>query len=826
MSTVQDPDDPRPAPPSADPVPENPGASRPTAAVNQPPIRPPCKACPGLTTLGSAGRVAGEQVEAVMRRSVATGGDCQVSEPTRNCRRLQSTLSVVSMLSNAPQVESRAAAVLEELARPDRLVVLASTGLMDSPAEEPFDRWTGWLSEALGVPVAVLSLVDDRRQYFKSAAGSNRPDAVAAGSSTPVEGSFGQYVVADARPLVVQDARRDSRLADHAAVQQLRAVAYAGVPVGVDGEVLGALCVTSPEPREWTDAELALLRCASAAVSAELSLRVSAERLTRAHRLVAAHGRVLHLIAERAPLHTVLAELTGYVNEELSGVTARIDASATATASWSAPLQGEDGSVLGRFCVDTEADRQLTDDERDLLADAARLAVIAVGRHRAQEALTHHATHDSVTGLPNRTLLLDRANGALARARRSGASTAVLFVDLDRFKLVNDSLGHDVGDAVLTAVAQRLAASMRPTDTIARFGGDEFVIVAEDLGSRRDALSLADRVRRALQPPIQIASGEPFSITASIGVAVIPAGVADPHDAIRAADTAMYAAKRAGGGKVRIYDEGLRDDATLRLRLQNDLPRALTDGQLWVALQPIIQLEDRHPVGLEALARWDHPELGPVPPMQFIPAAEDTGFIAELGDRVLTEACRATVRLSARLGRPLDIAVNLSPRRLDDAGLAPRITEVLDQTGLPAHRLVLEITESALLDASPGTRQTVRALRARGTRLALDDFGTGYSSLCSLKEHPIDIVKIDRAFVAGVANDVTDRAIVSAVVDMAHALGCDVIGEGVEDETTLASLRELGCDRAQGYLFARPAPELETSAVLSELARTTPTAAS
>jgi diguanylate cyclase (GGDEF)-like protein len=727
-----------------------------------------------------------------MRSSIAATQDDAAPSDLQRC------------MPRRPTDPSRRAAIQRELARPERLATLHATGLLDSAPEAAFDRWTTWLSDVLGVKVAALSLVDRDRQFFKSVSGESRGRR-----ETPIEGSMCQYVVADDRPFVVDDTRADPDLADHMAVEQLNTGAYAGVPVHAAGEVLGALCVTEPTPRAWQDHEVALLRQVSLAISTELELRASAGHLARAHAALAHQSRIHELIARGALLSEVLHLLAEGIEREIPEVDVEFDlAGGPAETPWEIDLLGEGGRHAGALRLRGAATDAPDPAQSRLLADAAALAAVALEREHTLEQLTRRATLDELTSLPNRSLFLDRLTQALTRARRTNATTVVAFVDLDRFKWVNDSLGHAAGDELLAAIAQRLHDAVRASDTVGRLGGDEFAILAEDVAGRREAVGLADRVLRALEEELFLECGAKLDPRASVGVAVVEGG-ADPDETLRRADTAMYRAKRAGGGRVDFYDDALRDEATARLRMETALRRALQAGELHVALQPIVPLSGNEPPGVEALLRWDHPELGPVPPLTFIPIAEEVGLIHDIGEWVLREACAATARLSAVHATDLHVAVNLSPRQLEDPGLVERVRGALDAAGLPASRLSLEITESALLAATDEVRALLMALRELGVRIVLDDFGTGFSSLSSLREHTVDAIKVDRSFVAGISADDGDRAIVTAIVGMAHALGCQVTGEGVEDERTLQALREVGCDHVQGYLIARPAPEGE-----------------
>jgi diguanylate cyclase (GGDEF)-like protein len=424
-----------------------------------------------------------------------------------------------------------------------------------------------------------------------------------------------------------------------------------------------------------------------------------------------------------------------------------------------------------------------------------------------EEEARHRALHDPLTALPNRALALDRLEGALARRRRDGRAVAVLLADIDQFKLVNDSLGHAAGDDLLVALAPRLHDAVRPSDTVARLGGDEFLVVCEQLDGPHEAIRVAERVAQAINQPIVLSAGEHF-ITASIGIAVAESADALPEDLLRDADAAMYRAKERGRGRYELFDDVLRRRVLTRLRTENELRRGIDQDELRVVYQPVVELDGGEVVAVEALVRWQHPERGLLEPMEFIPVAEDSGLIAALGDWVLAAACRDGAEWQRRYDRaePLLVCVNASPRQLADAAFPARVADVMARAGLAPGSLALEITESVLMEEAHAPVTVLAGLREYGLRLMLDDFGTGYSSLAYLKRFPLDVLKIDRSFVAGLGRDEDDAAIVAAVIEMARQLGLTVVAEGVERPEQLERLRDLGCDRVQGRLIAEPMP--------------------
>jgi diguanylate cyclase (GGDEF)-like protein/PAS domain S-box-containing protein len=420
---------------------------------------------------------------------------------------------------------------------------------------------------------------------------------------------------------------------------------------------------------------------------------------------------------------------------------------------------------------------------------------------RFEAELTRQALHDALTGLPNRTLLLDRLTHALAQRRRADP-VSVLFLDLDEFKTVNDSLGHDVGDRLLVAVSARLVGLLRPSDTVARLGGDEFAVVLEDTPTR-GAIQVAERVRQLLVAPCNV-DGRPIFIRASIGIATSGPGERHAQELLRNADLAMYVAKRRGGGGQAVFEPGMHRDAVERLELEADLRRALERGDLFLEYQPIVRLSNASVVGMEALLRWRrNGEL--VPPTVFIPVAEESGLIIELGRFVLHEACRQVQEWRGTwAGQRLHLSVNVSGRQIQTPGFVDVVATVLSLTGLDPSSLVLELTESVLMEDPQGAAGTLKDIKRLGVALAVDDFGTGYSSLSRLRGFPIDVLKVDRTFVAGLLGGPEEAALAHAIVKLGHTLGLRTVAEGIEEREQWEALCSLGCEYGQGFFFARP----------------------
>jgi diguanylate cyclase (GGDEF)-like protein len=417
------------------------------------------------------------------------------------------------------------------------------------------------------------------------------------------------------------------------------------------------------------------------------------------------------------------------------------------------------------------------------------------------------ALHDALTGLPNRVLLLERLHHAVARGRRSGKTAAVLFADLDRFKLVNDLHGHRVGDELLVAVAQRLSAILRPGDTLARLSGDEFVIVCEDLDRPEQVEAIATRIDIALAAPF-VLSDIALTMTASVGIAFAGRGDQLGEQLLNDADTGMYQAKRKGGARHQIVDLREQHRAAERASLEHDLRGAPARGELRIEYQPIVQTADGQITGVEALLRWAHPSRGLVMPNAFVPLAEQSGLITEIGRWVLEQACLQPDDLT--------MSVNVSGQQLMAPGFAAAVAAVLSDTDTDPTLVTLEVTETVFVQDSERALIVLNNLHRLGVTLALDDFGTGYSSLNYLKRFPIDIVKIDSSFVADLEHDASSHAIVFAVVGLAHVLGMTVVAEGVETAAQHEQLTSLGCDHCQGYYFAHPMPADDLDALMQQ----------
>jgi diguanylate cyclase (GGDEF)-like protein len=488
------------------------------------------------------------------------------------------------------------------------------------------------------------------------------------------------------------------------------------------------------------------------------------------------------------------------------------------------PLRAQ-GRLLGALAL---SGREVAADEAALRGLAGQIAV-ALWNARMIEEIRYFAYYDGLTGLANRQLGTERLHQALLQARRRNGQVAVLFLDLDRFKRVNDSLGHPAGDELLRRVGRKLSDTMRATDTVSRpgeadgsvsrLGGDEFVILLPEVRDLNGAASAARRLLEALRAPVSV-QGRDIVISASIGIAMFPHDGDSADELLRNADAALYEAKRAGRDGFRFYHEMMNAEASRRLTVEARLRKAVETRELRVAYQPIVYPDVRRALGVEALVRWTDPELGPISPAELISVAEETGLIVALGAWILEAACSQAVAWEREGVGPLYVSVNASPRQVTSPGFARSVGETLQRTGLPPQRLVLEITETLVVSRAADPAHVLDELKALGVGLSIDDFGTGYSSLAYLKEFPLDFLKIDRCFVKEIGVGARDEAIVSAIVQLGHLLGLQVVAEGVETEGQLAFLRARGCDAIQGYLLGRPVPPDEVPAALARIRAT------
>lgn len=524
-------------------------------------------------------------------------------------------------------------------------------------------------------------------------------------------------------------------------------------------------------------------------------------------------------------VNSKFTDMTGYEPDEVIGMSTRLLSSGFSSPKvheelWDTIKAGEiwrgelhDRRKNGEFFWVETAITPIRDDTGDITHYLAIQEDVTI-RKKYEEELVQQANYDKLTGLPNRLLGADRLDKALQHSKRLNNNAALLFLDLDGFKKINDSLGHATGDRLLQETAQRLSHCVRASDTVARWGGDEFLIVLPDLATPESAELVAEKVLEVCSAPYHL-DGYELSVTASIGISVYPLDGQDGTELMRNADAAMYAAKESGRDRLRFFKPELNQRAVERLALESDLRRALANHEFDLHYQPVVRIDTGDIIGAEALLRWHHPKTGPIPPDKFIPVAEDTGLIVPIGNWVIRTACEQAAQWRADGLGDLGMAINVSARQVSDARFIPSVTQVLRDTGVDPSWLDFEITERLLMSNASATRIALAELNALGVGLSIDDFGTGYSALGYLRQFSFDILKIDRTFVDRVADDKDSASLTIAIIRMAQSLGLKVIAEGVEGEAQLDFLRKHKCDLAQGYYFSRPLPASEFRALLA-----------
>lgn len=606
-----------------------------------------------------------------------------------------------------------------------RLRALRRLRLLDTPAEEVFDEITRLCAELLDMPIALVSLVDERRQWFKSRVGLDARE-----TSRAV--SFCGHAINHSDTFIVEDATRDPRFADNPLVRgpwHLRF--YAGVPLTLTGgEAVGTLCVIDRVPRQLGALQKTLLEVLARKIVTELELR----------------------------------QRVGALEEEIAH-------------------------------------------RRDM-----------------EVRIMHLATRDPLTGLPNRAALIDRLRQGIKVAERDGHMLAFFFLDLDRFKLINDTLGHPVGDGLLQRVGKRLTELLRDSDTIARLGGDEFAVILPKVGSVEDAQSVGGKILEVLREPMQI-GGHLLRADCGVGLALYPVHGDSDELLIRHADLALYEAKRSGVHQWRMFEPAMNDAAVRRVTLEGELRDALAGNELALHYQPQVSLENGHLTGMEVLVRWRHPQRGLLSPTQFISLAEETGLIWELGRQVMETACAQWAAWRAKGIRVPRLAVNVSPAQLRPE-LVGQVRDCMIRHGIGEGVLELEITESALTADGPQVLKLLNTLTDMGVGIAVDDFGVGYSSLALLRRLPLGCLKVDKSFIDEMTTSHQDITIVEAVLRMGHGLGLRTVAEGVETPEQRDALRMLGCQYAQGYLISRPLSAADFEVWLADTAHRSRTARS
>jgi diguanylate cyclase (GGDEF)-like protein/PAS domain S-box-containing protein len=692
----------------------------------------------------------------------------------------------------------------------------------------------GVVAELMYAENFYLALLDEETgllkfEYFVDEV-DDEPPAVKPGKTLT------EYVLRTGEPLLVNPAVQ-AALERKGEVELVGAasVDWLGVPLKRGDRAFGVIVVQSyEESSRYSATDLEILTFVAQHVATALDRKRAADAL----RASEARFRTL---AETAPCAIIIyqGDHFHYVNPAAASITGRDRDQLTGKDFWDLVHPDFQHLVKGKGRsrprgVEAPARREFKILRRDgeerwldfsagAIEYGGRPAALGIAfdvteRKRAEEQIKELAYHDALTGLPNRLLFNDRLSVAVAQAHRSASRLAVLFLDLDRFKVINDSLGHSLGDRLLQEVAERLQAGVRHGDTVARLGGDEFILLLPGIGRAEDAAKVAEKILETLKFPIRLEERELF-VTASVGISLYPEDGFDVESLIKNADTAMYRAKEQGRDNFQLYTHAMNETAVERLGLESSLRKALPGGQLVLHYQPLLDLITGKVAGVEALLRWNHPERGLVPPAEFLNIAEITSLIVPMGPWTLRTAC-ARARAWQEQGHPsLTVAVNLSARQFQQPDLVTQVKRALDDTGLTPSSLDLEITETHAMQNAEATIMTLRELKRLGVRISIDDFGIGYSSLSYLKRLPIDTLKIDQSFVRDITTDPDDAAIATAVIALAHTLKLQVVAEGVETQEQLEFLAARHCDRMQGYLFSRPLPADECGEFLSRARR-------
>ncbi len=597
-------------------------------------------------------------------------------------------------------------------------------------------------------------------------------------------------------------------------------------PAGIDGAVArvrrGEVFLSERRHRRqngtFVDVEVSatLLPARGVQIGCAVVHDISARK--RQQQLERDRSRALEMVAKNQPLDETLSHLVSMVERQRGDVSCVIElgprtaGSESGPGTWVAQILSGSGEPRGALVALCRPPRLPTPEDLVLLETASKLAGVAIDQKELTDRLAWQAQHDELTGLPNRRLFEERLRQALSAARQKGQGLALLGIDLDRFKQVNDTLGHSLGDRLLRIVAKKLENAVRPGDLIARMGGDEFTIIATDLTDPRHVSQVADRLLAVMREPIEVDGYELF-VTGSIGISTFPQDGTDAATLQRSADIAMYRAKALGRNAFQTFTAELNAAAAERLALETLLRRALENQEIDVHFQPEVSFS-RGLVGFEALIRWNHPRLGSVPPSKFIPVAEESGLVVPLGTWVLREACRQLAAWG-RLAAGLRMAVNVSPVQFVQADLVEMVASAVQESGVEPHRLELELTESMVMRDYESSSQKLTQLRQLGVSIAIDDFGTGYSSLSHLHRLPIDTLKIDQSFVRELRPVGGSRPLVDAVVALARSLDLSVVAEGVETPEQLSMLATAGCERVQGYLLGRARSGAETERLLA-----------
>jgi diguanylate cyclase (GGDEF)-like protein/PAS domain S-box-containing protein len=733
----------------------------------------------------------------------------------------------------------------DEAVRRDALV---SYQIPPDERDQHLDDFTGLAAEVCSVPVAILSVVRSGSLLHIARVGSST-----AGSE--IEDALISRAILETELFVVNDLQKDAASREiTAAVDLARPLFYAGVPLSTrEGYRFGVLSVIDDKPRQLSESQTRALGSLANAVMVSFELKRKSLELEQARldrekafeSLTASEARCAMLLRGasdgmwewdletnemrfcsrwKAMLGVQESELSSCPDEwfnrvhpdDIERVQSEIMSHLLGISTQFQSehrVRREDGSyrwMLSRGLA-------VLDSNRLLYRMTGSLTDVTEQKH-AEKQLLHNAFHDALTGLPNRALFMDRLEHCLGETKKGeGYGFGVLFLDLDRFKVVNDSLGHQIGDQLLVATARRLESCLRPGDIVARLGGDEFAIILDRVRHVSDATQAAERIRERLASPFNLSGHEVF-ISASIGIALNQTASEAPDEILRNADTAMYRAKDQGRGCFELFDKGMHARNAALSQLETGLRKALARDEFRVHYQPIISLENWRINGFEALLRWEHPEHGYISPLKFIPVAEESGLIIQIGQWVLREACQQLRVWQEQFPSepPLSISVNLSGKQFSQPDLIDCISQILEETGLDAGSLKIEITESAIIENIDAAAMMLKRIKALGVRLSLDDFGTGYSSLSYLHRFPIDTLKIDRSFVSRI-NLPKNAEIVKTILTLASNLGMDVVAEGVETREQVLQLTGLNCEYVQGYLLSKPIDGRAMRELISEI---------
>ncbi|WP_394224118.1 EAL domain-containing protein [Alteromonas gracilis] len=765
----------------------------------------------------------------------------------------------------------------------ERIRTLKRLDILDTPPEERFDRITRLVCSILDCNFSSISLIDEYRQWFKSAINLDI-------SETSREDAFCAHTVAQQTTLIVPDTLEDTRFKNNPFVQGRPHIRfYAGVPLVIDGFAVGTLCVFDDKPRTFSSKQISELESVAKIAEAELhkqeynalsnQLEEYQLRLAQTQKITRVRSAILERVVNAESLYTVLHDivyaieteypeqicsillledgklrkgaapsLPDFYNDAIDGVevgvgvgscgnTAAINAPtivedisthpfwepwrelaarAGVGSCWSQPIHGANGGVIGSFAIYHKGKAVPTADKMVLIEQFAHIASIAIEREKASQLIWRQANFDALTGLPNRNLMLEHLQLAMSSSERDEDKVAVIFLDLDNFKDINDTLGHDMGDKLLIECSARIKQCLRADDTVSRLGGDEFVIILNGIKSLNSIEHVVEKLLGSINEPY-VLEYERVHTSASLGITLYPDDANDAKSLIKNADQAMYGAKNQGKNSYQYYTQDMQSSAIKRITLLNDLRYAINNNELFIEYQPILCFETREVVKAEALLRWQHPTKGRVPPNEFISLAEESGLIIDVSNWVFNEVCANVKHWQLNFSSDLQISINTSPSHYFNVEM--NITEWLNtllKKGISARSLMLEVTESLLMEANEMVTKKLFQFRQAGVDIALDDFGTGFSSISYLKKFPTDIIKIDRSFVKSMTDVNNDKVLCEAIIVMAKKLGIKVVAEGVETREQFEILKGMGCDYAQGFFIAKPLGKSDFEAFLAK----------